>query len=263
MAFFFFFLFFRYLGDRPFISSFRMHFFSLLRLCYTSTTLIIEFPTLAQGVVLNNNLFFDAGDDDSQYFFSSPSLDTADFTTSDWIGENENVVPDSPIDTDFALGSLDAGIGEENGLFDTDGVLLAGGGGSSSSSCSYSGGVDKRDGSGQAQCPTTSNNQLRIPSLPSLDDVENSIGSGDSSKNEQQQPNPIDEVAPTDDPQSRRKCSPDHPYHLCCYCDMRFAWQFCWACVASKLTSSSPGLAPIDFSPFNLQSLRAPTSDRS
>lgn len=212
-----------------------MHCSDLIRFCYTSTILISEFSTFTWGVVLDDNLF--AAGDDFQDMFSS-SLDTADVTTSDFIGED--VMPSSLIDANLALGGLDAGVGEEDGLFDTDNrVLFAGGG-----SCSPSGGVERRDGSGHAQCPT-SNNQLRIPTIPGWDDVVNSIGSGDMSKDEQ--PDRIDEVVPTEDllSKNRQKCSMEHPYYLCCFCDMSFTWDFCWGCIASK-QSSSP-VWPIDF----------------
>lgn len=84
-------------------------------------------------------------------------------------------------------------------------------------------------------CPT---NELKIPHLPTFDDLTNEIISPIYPPEEQQPQNPPGVFA-FDDPLAKNEhyCKPDRPLLLCCYCNPLMKYRLCQDCLPSKPSS--------------------------
>lgn len=90
------------------------------------------------------------------------------------------------------------------------------------------GGLGARDD--QRSCPVPLKNE-DVPTLPTLRDVEKTVGSTPGSA-PQKEPGIRSQIVPFLQPDP--KCPPTHPYHLCCICDNSFAYEVCQDCLLCK-----------------------------
>lgn len=103
--------------------------------------------------------------------------------------------------------------------------------------CALTGRLGGRDDSGWKKSTCAADERkLKIPELPTLDDLTIPLGS-----NENENQGPFHEIVPTrgllfknDDSDV---CPISKPYHLCCLCDHLFMFELCQACKPSKLAS--------------------------